>query len=264
MSAGERRRLRDLSGDLAGIFSRTLNSEALIGLSALFLSLTVALISAVLAWIGPQVRIFRIDDLMLYRDGQVVVLAAKIPLINDANAQFGDTVTQYTATLLDRDGRAIATFRGDQRIQALAIDQSRAMAERCDLDARCLALEKLLLIERELTLLDLPGASSRTDYIAYPLTGWNCTGPEKACVQFVSYDATPNRLPQPIENRRRLRIEFGVETSRDGRKRRLCTIDPRELAPSDPRATPQDRAGRLAISNRYFNRWNWTSMKCAH
>lgn len=157
------------------------------------LALALALINAFYAFRGPVMVVQPPQQVVLYRDGEgenaVLTLAMRLAMINATDASNGDVVMQARIT----PTRGAPSFGFAATVKPVFTNDKDA-ASKCDIGARCIALEGLLAIEREDEILDIPGGSVRAAYLAYPIVDWNCEGDKQACAEYVDFNGVVEKL----------------------------------------------------------------------
>lgn len=177
-------------------------AEAVIAGAALILSLTTAGAQLYLAMRGPVIDALPIDRVMLYQDankyGAVLVLAARTTLINTASPDYGDIVEKAEMTVRPQTGGPV-TFPFDTVIKAHLVDNSAQAAAKCEVDARCIPLEGLVIDDRNERLVDLPGGKARMDFLTFAMKSRPCKGAAADCARFKDFDSAVNTLNgQPL------------------------------------------------------------------
>lgn len=165
--------------------------ENVIALCALVLSLIVATINVYYAMRGPEVVVQQLDQVLLFRDGDLAddptkpdsaVLTVAVPLmmINAASAEHGDVMTEATLKLADEGGR----YRYQTLVLPIFTQDAPAAREKCEVGTRCIVFDDLVLVERTDEIVDVPGGSAKSRYLSFPLGPFNCEGPEAACALY--------------------------------------------------------------------------------
>lgn len=200
--APQKRSVREEERDVLKRLGVEVTAEAVIAGGALILSLTTAGAQLYLAMRGPVIDTLPIDRVMLYQDanryGAVLTLAARTTMINTAAPDYGDILEKAELTLKPVSGGAVS-FPFDTTIKAHLVDDPAKAAEKCEVDSRCIALEGLVIDDRNERLVDLPGGKARMDFLAFSLKSHPCTGDAADCARFRDFDGAVNALAgQPL------------------------------------------------------------------
>lgn len=192
-----------------------------VDLATFVLALALALANAFYAFRGPVMVVQPPQQVVLYRDGEgenaVLTVAMRLAMINATDASNGDVVMQARVT----PATGSPSFGFAATVKPVFTNDKDA-ASKCDIGARCVALEGLLAIEREDEILDIPGGSVRSAYLAYPIVDWNCEGAKGDCAQFVDFNSAVEKLA-------RTSSEFTVKVSFYGDGERTLTCKGRGI-----------------------------------
>jgi hypothetical protein len=207
----------------------------------LLLSLTLAIISAVDAIRGSVVVTPPPERVLLFRDGggkgAVLWLAVKQSFINVAGPDHGDLVRSAVLHLVQPGGKT-SDFTYASLLEPVMSSDSKAAESRCDLDARCVPLDGLLVVDRSDRLLDLAGGAARSEYLGFTLVRGDCVGGTVGCAAFADFASAARAV-----GGRPLDLVLEVRFQRDGKRRLTC------------RTRPVDAA--------YLEKVGWTSLACS-
>ncbi|OYY89916.1 MAG: hypothetical protein B7Y45_10165 [Sphingomonas sp. 28-66-16] len=187
-----------------------------IGAAGFFLAVMLAAINAISAIRGSVIVVQPPEQVILYRDGDddkaVLTMAMRLAMINAAGAEHGDVLME--ATITPMKGGPAFKFAGS--VKPVFTNDPDA-ASKCEIGARCVTLPGLLAIEQGDDIIDIPGGSVRSPYLAYPVTDWNCEGDAKQCGRFTNFD-------HAIAAIARGEGEFTVNVNfySDGKRRIIC------------------------------------------
>jgi hypothetical protein len=182
-----------------GLFRRLnweISAEAVIAGGAFFLSLTTAIVQIILTVRGPVISVRPPDRAVLYRDGTqsgaVLELALRTTMLNSASGDNGDLVDKAQLTL-ETPGAKAVTFPFDSLVKIHLVDNPTAAVEHCDVDARCLALTGLVVVDHGERLIDLPAGRARTDFLTFGLARSAC-GANAACAPYADFESAARWL----------------------------------------------------------------------
>lgn len=200
-----------------------ITSEALVAGAALILSLTTVLTGAWFALRGSVVTAVPPDSVFLYVDkGKAAVLTAGFDtaLVNSASGNYGDVVTRITLEIDGPDGRRPA-FDYETLVSPVLSENAEAQAKDCPVTARCVvAGRQFLAIEEPRRTLDVPGGSSRSEYIGFVLHKSNCAR-DGACDAFVDVPSAASALSQA--EALIFRVHYRLYS--DGEKVAVCRVN---------------------------------------
>jgi hypothetical protein len=207
-----------------------------LSLSAFIMSLGITLLNAYGSLRGAEIVVPAPNQVLLYRDGSgenaILNVAVRMPMINTTEG-FGDLLLE--AGVRPQPGGP--NFRYNGLLQPVFTDKADDAAAKCDLDARCIPMPGLLVVERADDIVDIPGGAARSHYFGFPLTSWNCKGTQKSCGTFSDFRSASARLAaHPLD------VEFMLRFSGDGERRITC------------------RGGR--IDAKYLAQIGWISLPC--
>jgi hypothetical protein len=185
------------------------------------LAFGLALASAFTAFRGPVMVVQPAQQVVLYRDGEgenaVLTMAMRLAMINATDASNGDVVMQ--ARITPTGGGPSFGFAATVKP---VFTNDKDAASKCDIGARCIALDGLLAIEREDEILDIPGGSVRAAYLAYPIVDWNCEGNKQACAEYVDFNGVVDKLARSAS-------DFSVKVTFYGDGERTMTCKGRAI-----------------------------------
>ena len=210
-----------------------------IGAAGFFLAVSLAVINAVSATRGSVIVVQPPQQVTLYRDGEgdkaVLTIAVRLAMINAADASNGDVLMD--ARLSPISGGPVFGYGGTVK----PVFTDKPDVDKCDVGARCVALNGLLAIEQTDEIIDVPGGTVRGPYLYYPVAGWNCVDAKVKssanCGQFGNFDAAVNALAA-----KPLSIRIDIDLFQDGKRQIYCT------AP--------------AINAAYLKTTGWTTLSC--
>lgn len=201
---------------------RSLNAEASIAGAAFVLSLTTITTSAWVPLRGPEVIAVDPASIFLYRDaGQRSVLTAGVDsaLVNSASANFGDVVTSISMEIIPEDGGPPPVFKYQALLTPVFTEQASERMSTCPITSRCVRNGQFLVLEEPRRTLDVPGGSSRSEYIGFVLNENYCSG-SPVCSDFETFQGVASLLDQsPV-----LTIRFKYKLHRDGEKSATCRV----------------------------------------
>lgn len=196
-------------------------SESLVAALALLVSLITILTGAWFAMRGSVVVALPPDSVFLYRDsadrGAVLTLGVDTSLVNTASANYGDVVTRITLEI-DTPAAVDPSFNYETLVTPVFTEDAVGQADNCPVQARCVvAGRQFLAIEEPRRTLDVPGGSSRSDYVGFVLHRSNCAA-AKGCEAFVDAEAAAAEL----DRGRTLTLRFRYDLHGDGEKVAVC------------------------------------------
>lgn len=234
------RPLKSATSRLVGLTRGLLTSSAGTSAAALLLSVTLALISAVEAIRGSEIVTPPPERVLIFRDatagGTVMWLAVKQSFINVAGNEHGDLLRRAELRLAAPDGRQ-TSFAYNSLLEPVMVDDPKAALDRCELTARCLALDGLLIVDRSDRLVDLAGGAARGEYLGFALSGSECRGRDGGCAAFADAASVLKALAG-----RPLMLELDLRFQKDGRRRLRCRTH--------------------ALDAGYVEKVGWTSLAC--
>jgi hypothetical protein len=192
---------------------------------------------------GPVVVVQPLDQVLLYRDGELVddpngdeaILGVAVPLmmINAASAEHGDVMTEATLSIGQGGGRyPYATL-----LLPIFTEDAPAAREKCEVGTRCIAFSDLVMVERTDEIIDIPGGSAKARYLSFHLLPLNCKGAPGPCARYPNFRKAVAALDgKPMS----LRLEIDFHS--DGRRVLTCEV------------------GKLDLS--YLKDNGWTAMRC--
>jgi hypothetical protein len=201
----------------------TLKPELLIAGTALMLSLVTVLVGAWFAMRGSVVTAVPPDSVFLYRDqgiGAVLTAGVDSALVNSASGNYGDVVTRVSMEVVEPGDAGNPSFDYETLVTPVFSENAERQAESCPITARCVRNGPFLAIEEPRRTLDVPGGSSRSEYIGFVLQSSNCAR-GASCDGFGDFLQAARRL----EERPRLRVRFRYQLHGDGEKVAECDLD---------------------------------------
>lgn len=233
----------------------TVPGENVIALAALMLSLVIAAINVYYAVRGPEIVVQPLDSVLLYRDSgiddppdtemteaeraqadeeAVLTIAVPVVMINAASAEHGDVLVEAMVRMADDGGR----YPYQTIVLPIFTHDARAAREKCEVGMRCISFDDLVLVERTDEIVDLPGGSAKSRYLAFPLLPFTCKGPEAPCQRFPHFRAGVERLDGKAAP-----ILVELDFHSDGRRTITCKVDKANLS--------------------YLRDNGWTALPCA-
>ncbi len=198
-------------------------TEAGVAFAALLLS-GAAFVGSIAVYLrGSEIVTLQPKEFVMYRDagpsGADLYVAVPVAMINAARSDYGDVVTRATVRFKGPKASDVSFFYEAVIEPVMSRDVTRAV-ENCPDGARCIAETGFYVIERPARLLDVPGGSSRTDYLSFGIYPPGCAGPPAQCEQFRSFDGA-------VEAMRRsgpITILVELETFFDGKHSLECRL----------------------------------------
>lgn len=211
-------------------------SKITLSLCAFVMSLAMTAISAYHGLRGSDIVIVAPKQVILFRDGEgaasILSVAARFDMVNAA-ADYGDVVLETNV----RFGKGGPSFAYAAPVKSVFTGQAKEAAQDCGIDARCIALTGLLVVEQPDEIIDLAGGGARTITLNFPVAEWNCGPGSKDCTTLAGFDkAVATMGNKPLE------LEFEVKLNSDGRRRIRCTTPP--------------------VDSRYLAQAGWISLAC--
>lgn len=186
------------------------------GSAGFLLAVTLATINAFYALRGSVIVVQPPQQVLLYRDGEgehaILTIAMRLAMINAADAQHGD-ILMRAAIAPSENG---PSFQFSGVVQPVFTDNPAA-EKKCDIGVRCTKLRGLLTIERDDEIVDIPGGSVRSPYLAYPVSGSNCEGSAQQCAKFGNFEQSIAALDNKSS-----KFTVLVKYYRDGNRKITC------------------------------------------
>ena len=208
-----------------------------ISLSAFIMSLAATLINVFYAAQGAEIVVQPARQILLYRDGEsdgaVLAAAMRIELINTAS-NYGDVLVR-SQLVGGKDG---PVFAQEGLAQPAFTDQAQDAAANCELGARCVAQQGLIVIQRSDSIMDLPAGSARALSPFFWLVEHSCEGGTKGCEDYADFDRAVDVLSSGDGLDLRVRLTFHD----DGEREISC------------------RTGRIDAG--YLREIGWTQLAC--
>lgn len=225
-------------------------SEAFVASLALLVSLATILTGAWFAIRGSVVIALPPDSVFFYRDsankGAVLTAGVDTSLVNTASANYGDVVTRITLEI-DTPAAVHPVFDYETLISPVFTEDAAGQARNCPVTARCVvAGRQFLVIEEPRRTLDVPGGSSRSDYVGFVLHRSNCAV-KGACDAFTDAEAAARVLDQA----RSLTLRFHYQLHADGEKIAVCRTSLR----------PQGLPDRPWVAEHLLSK-GWLALNC--
>lgn len=202
-----------------------ITSEAMVAGVAVLLSLLTLVTSAWFALRGSVVTAVPPASVFLYRDagegaGAVLTAVVDTSLVNSASGNHGDVVTRITMQI-DQPGDADPVFDYTTLVVPVFSEQAEAQASQCPVMGRCVVNDgQFLTIETPRRTLDVPGGSSRSEYVGFVLHEGNCAT-DGVCDAFQDFDSAAIALSRAPS----LTLRFHYQLHSDGRKIAVCRLD---------------------------------------
>jgi len=216
--------------------------ENVIALAALMLSLVIAVINVYYAVRGPEVVIQPPDSILLYRDGgydeaadgemteaqkaqadeeAVLTVAVQTVMINAASAEHGDVMTEARIRMAADGGR----YPYQTVVLPIFTEDARAAREKCEVGMRCISFDDLVLVERADEIIDVPGGSAKSRYLAFPLMPFLCEGAAAPCKRYPHFREALQAL-----DGKRVAVSLEIDFHSDGRRVISCTVEKANLS----------------------------------
>lgn len=229
--------------------------ENVTALCALILSLIVGAINVFYAMRGPEVVVQKLDSVLLYRDGgaeieaegelteaqraeadEAAVLTVAVPLmmINAASAEHGDVMVEAMVRMADDGGR----YPYQTLVLPIFTQDAPAAREKCEVGTRCIIFPDLVLVERTDEVIDVPGGSAKSRYLAFPLLPFTCKGEAAPCQRYPHFRGALAQIDGKPAS-----ITLELDFHADGRRVITCEVDKVDLS--------------------YLKDHGWTAMPCA-
>ena len=222
-------------------------TEAGVALAALFVSLAVFMINGAMFLRGSEIAVLEPEAVLLYRSsgpsGSTLKIAVPARMINAAAGDYGDVVVDASVAIGPRRGER-GRFRHTELVEPARTEDVEQAVANCPQGARCVPNTGHYVIERQPKLLDVPGGSSRSEYLAFSIEDYNCKGDPAFCNTFDGFDSAVSHLraqPHPVI---RLRLDFHF----DGKRTIRCEL-------------PGSLAKRAAILA-YLTEKGWATVEC--
>lgn len=232
----------------------TFTAEALVASAALLVSLISLSSSAWFAVRGSVVTAVPPDSVFFYRDagegaGAVLTIGVDTSLVNSASSNHGDVATRITMEI-DQPGAVNPVFNYAGLVTPVFTENATRQAMNCPVTARCVVNDgQFLTIEEPRRTLDVPGGSSRSEYIGFWAQSNNCAT-RGSCYKFLDFESAAREL----ERTETLSISFHYDMHSDGRKTAVCNLN---LNPAnEPKYKPwladhlKDKGWVLILCNR--------------
>lgn len=203
--------------------SRFRVTEAGVATVALLLSGSAFFGNLALYMRGSSIAVLQPKEFLMYRDtgpsGSDLYVGMPVAMINAASADYGDVVTSATITFRSAENLP-ARFTYDAVVEPVMSSQLERDLANCALGARCIAETGFFVVERPAKLLDVPGGTSRTEYLSFMVSPASCIGSSTACQRFVDFDTAIRTLRGlgPVSIRVDLNFHF------DGHKTVECRL----------------------------------------
>lgn len=187
-----------------------------IGAAGFFLAVMLAAINAVAGLRGSVIVVQPPEQVILYRDGDgdkaVLTMALRLAMINAAGSEHGDVLMDSAITPI----KGGPTFKFTGTVKPVFTNAPDA-ADKCDIGARCISLPGMLAIEQGDEIIDIPGGTVRSPYLAYPVTDWNCQGATATCAGFANFDQAVSAIAKGPS-----RFSVSVDYYSDGKRQLTC------------------------------------------
>lgn len=203
----------------------TFTAEAIVASAALFVSLLSLSSSAWFAVRGSVVTAVPPDSVFFYRDagvgaGAVLTIGVDTSLVNSASSNHGDVATRITMEI-DLPGDTDPVFNYAALVTPVFSEDATRQSTNCPVTARCVVNDgQFLTIEEPRRTLDVPGGSSRSEYVGFWAESNNCSI-RGTCNKFRDFESAAREL----ELRENLTIRFHYDMHSDGRKTAVCNLN---------------------------------------
>jgi len=154
----------------------------MIALSALVLSLMMAVINAYYFLRHAEIVVEPPSQILLYIDGDVeknegsLVAAVQLPMINTAGSDHGDLLTNASLELSTGQHFAMESI-----IEPTFVNNDQKTD--CELGFRCVRTGQLFVKQDYNAVFDLPGGLASARFINFPIHNFNCTESASATKQ---------------------------------------------------------------------------------
>lgn len=221
-------------------------NEAGVALAALLVSVTVIGVNAYNHRRGSQIVVLQPEQVVLYRttggSDSNLWLAVQTQMVNTAR-EYGDVVVRASA-VVHREDLPEGRFAYSNVVEPIMSPQVDKALQNCPQGARCLPATGFYVIERPKRLLDIPGGSSRTEYLAFQLESFNCKPTGAYCSNFANYAGAMKALRRGGS----LEVSVDLQLQFDGTKTLRCVL------PDDP--------GRRTVILDYLDEKGWAQPEC--
>lgn len=215
-----------------------ITAEAIVASAALMVSLLSLSTGAWFAVRGSVVTAVPPDSVFFYRDagkGAVLTAGVDTALVNSASGNYGDVVTSITMEI-ETAAEVNPRFNYEVLVTPVFSETAERQAAECPVTARCVRNSRFLAIEEPRRTLDVPGGSSRSEYIGFVLERGNCAV-AGACDAFTDLASAARVLGQAET----LTVRFHYQLHSDGEKTATCRLNLRSPGPEPHRPWLADR-----------------------
>ena len=223
-------------------------TEAGAASASFLLALTVFSVAGLNALQGSKIVVLSPEQVLFYRDvgarSSVLLVAMPVRMINAAGQDYGDVVVSATAHLGGPDARNPAEFEYQAIVEPVFTANAAEQARACGVGVNCVATDKLLVAERPKRLLDVPGGSSRSEFLSFRLQSHLCSG-SPSCARYSDYRS----VMQLLQNAQRLQITVKLRLNSDGEHSMVCVIDDQAV-------------GRRQAWIDYLEEEGWANLPC--
>lgn len=205
-----------------------------VALSALLLSVVISLINAYYVIRHSEIVVQPPEQILFYRDGDVVVAAVQLSMMNVAGQDHGDMLKSANIEMT-----GASRFRFESAVEPIITQEAETVE--CELQLRCIRFDNMIVLQKWNQVFDLPGGAANARYLSFPLSAVNCEGLEDLCLRYSNPDPLGSVLPSSGETLK-IRLSF----SEDGEREISCEIDSLEQGARD-----------------YFERQGWVTTQCS-
>lgn len=225
-------------------------TEAGAASASFMLSLAVFSVAGLNAFRGSQMVVLPVEQVLLYRDGvgdrATLSMALPVKMINAAGRDYGDVMVDAQVTIAPKRPGGALQFGLQTFVEPVFALDPNGPSPVCSYDVRCVALKGTWIIERPAALLDVPGSSSRTQWLGFRLESALCKGDSARCAQFYNFDSATRALGTGAG----LRFDATLAFHGDGTFKVSCIVN------------EANQGGRAAIID-YLRSRGWTNLTCA-
>jgi hypothetical protein len=188
-------------------------TETKIALAALILSLGVTGAASWRWFQGPVVSVVAPDQVLLYRSGEVLNVAVRLPLINGAS-EYNDLVTSAQMQPGPNHPKfplteiAVPIFNDDRTTEG--------QKDHCEEVVRCQRFKGMAISQRPDTVVTVPAGGAQTHYYSFEMF---CSG-QKKCERYSDFQSTVEALRDD-----RLILTIWLDLYKDGERIVHCEVE---------------------------------------
>ena len=190
-----------------------------IALSALMLSVVMALINAYFVLRHAEIVVTPPKQVLLYIDGDTetgtasLVAAVRMPMVNTSGQDHGDLLSEAKLSLAQG-----TSFLMESAIEPVFVDKDQETS--CEVGFRCVRHGQLFVKQDYNAVFDLPGGQASARYISFPVHSFNCQGDQSVCKYYSGVEASLDALPDQFAQ-----IEVHLSFVGDGERVVACELE---------------------------------------